>query len=281
MKLALGTVQFGLDYGAFGTGRKVAATEVAQMLDRAASAGVDLLDTARAYGGAEDALAAAGAPGRFRIVTKCPSLRGAPDPAAALLAAFAASCAALGVRQVAGYLMHDAGDLQQPGVWSALQQLQADGRAGRIGVSAYGYDEALALCESYPLTLVQLPANVLQPWFRDRGLPPGVEVHVRSAFLQGFLLGDPDRLPARFRPWRGTLATFRDRAATLGLSPQAAALAPLLNSSHIHRVVVGADTPEQLDQILAAAVAPSADLGDYPGLTPALTDPRTWQDPAT
>lgn len=280
MKLALGTVQFGLNYGNFGARRQVEASEVVSVLARAREAGVDLLDTARAYGQSETVLGTVGAAGQFRIVTKCPSLAQESDPADALQAAFEASCKALGVTHVAGYLLHNAADIARSGVWDALQALVASGRVGRIGASVYGYDEAEALCRRYPVTLVQLPANVLTPWYADHRLPREVEVHVRSVFLQGFLLSDPARLPDRFQPWRGTLETFQERAARLGLTPQAAALAPLLQSPHIDRVVVGVESVAQLDQILETIstidTSASLDLGKYPDISPMLTDPRTW-----
>lgn len=276
MKLALGTVQFGVDYGAFGTGRQVERDQVAVMLDQAWAAGIDLLDTARAYGESEAVLGEKHAAGRFRIVTKCPPLAAAGDAAAELQAQFDASCKALGTDRLAGYLLHSASDIERPGVLRALESLAAAGRVERFGVSTYDFAEAGALCSRYPLTLVQLPANVLVPWFRDQGLPKTVEVHVRSAFLQGFLLSDPERLSGRFVKWRPVLETFRSRAAALGLTPQQAALAPLLNSPYIHRVIVGADTPAQLAQTVSAAAVGPADLGNFATVTPELTDPRTW-----
>ncbi|HRC59446.1 MAG TPA: aldo/keto reductase [Candidatus Propionivibrio aalborgensis] len=277
MKLALGTVQFGVDYGAFGTGRQVARPQVTEILDLALAAGVDLLDTARAYGEAEAVIGAQPASEQFRIVTKCPPIAPEVDAADALLAQFEASCRALGVKKVAGYLLHFAGDIARPGVVDVLESLVADGRIERFGVSIYDFAEAEEICARYPVTLVQLPANVLVPWFRDRGLPETVEVHVRSAFLQGFLLSDPLGLSDRFVEWRSVLETFRHRAGALGLSPHQAALAPLLHSPYVHRVVVGCDTPAQLTELISAAATGPADLGDYATVTPELTDPRNWQ----
>lgn len=280
MKLALGTVQFGLNYGNFGANRQVELSEVASILTRAREAGINLLDTARAYGQSEMVLGAVNAADHFHIITKCPPLAQERDPVGALRIAFENSCNALGVKRVAGYLLHNAEDIEYPGVWNALEALVASQRVDRIGVSAYGYDEAETLCRRYPLTLVQLPANVLMPWYAERGLPHGVEVHVRSAFLQGFLLSDPAQLPERFQPWRTTLETFHARAAQLGLTPQAAALAPLLQSPHIDRVVVGVERLAQFDQVLDAISTIDAsrplDLGKYSNVTAALTDPRTW-----
>ena len=49
-KIALGTVQFGLDYGVNNKRGKIPADEVFRILDKAAEAGIDTLDTAHAYG---------------------------------------------------------------------------------------------------------------------------------------------------------------------------------------------------------------------------------------
>lgn len=280
MKLALGTVQFGIDYGAFNSRGQVPPPEVAAILDRAGAAGVQILDTARAYGTAEEALALARAPARFEIVTKCPPLRDAADPARALQAAFDASCAALGVTCVHGYLMHDCDDILRPGVWPALERLQSAGRIAHLGVSAYDPADVARIHRRHPITLAQLPANVLNPWFTAPALPETVELHVRSAFLQGFLLSDPDRLPARFQPWRETLVSFRDQARAQGLSPLEGALAPLLTCRRIAQVVVGVESLNQLEKILSAASVaqdrPDLRLGPFPDAGPALTDPRRW-----
>lgn len=280
MKLMLGTVQFGISYGAFNATGQVPLDKVEAMLSAAAAAGIDMLDTARAYGDSEAVLARAGAPARFDIVTKCPDLRAESDPVAALHAAFDASCAALGVTRLYGYLLHNAEDLARPGIWDALCTLRDAGRVGSIGVSGYEAEAVADLCDLFPLTLVQLPANVLDPWYDRVILPGSVEVHVRSAFLQGFLLGDPEQLPPHLAPFRTVLEQFRAQAAAQGVTPLQAALAPLLASPRVTRVAVGADNPEQLEQIVQAVQAldgrPAPQLGPFAGVTRDLTDPRRW-----
>ena len=281
MKLALGTVQFGIDYGAFNAQGQTPLTEVRTILARAQQAGICTLDTARAYGEAEAVLAATGAPDNFNIITKCPALDGNDsDAASAVEAAFDTSCAALGVDRVHGYLLHNSRDLARPGVWDVLERLVSEKRVSRIGVSGYDVAEVAELATRFPLTLTQLPANVLDPWYLSSPLPAPVEVHVRSAFLQGFLLSDPASLPSHFAPFRETLMNFRAQAAALDLTPLQAALAPLLASSQIAQVVVGVETLAQLDDILdaAAVVDERQDISftPFPGVTTDLTDPRRW-----
>src|SRR4051794_421371 len=71
MKLGLGTVQFGVDYGISNPAGRTPPEEVGRVLDLAVSIGVQVLDTAPLYGSSEEVL------GRclkrdhgFRIVTK-------------------------------------------------------------------------------------------------------------------------------------------------------------------------------------------------------------------
>ena len=281
MKLVIGTAQFGAVYGAFNACGQISLAEVENILARGCAAGIRVLDTARAYGVSETVLAQAGAPSRFSIVTKCPALGSATDPAAAVAAAFEASCAALGVSDIYGYLLHNSQDLMRPGVWSVLEALMRDGRVARVGVSGYEVAEVAILCTHYPINLVQLPGNVLDPWFLQSPLPDGVDLHVRSAFLQGFLLADPERLPARFQPWREILVAFRTNAAAHGLTPIQAALAPLLTCPRITQVVVGVDSLNQLGEILDAAIVAEThqnlSLAPLPNVSKSLTDPRRWK----
>ena len=55
-KIALGTVQFGTDYGINSTHGKVQLDEVERILNYAKSEGIELLDTAPAYGNSEQIL---------------------------------------------------------------------------------------------------------------------------------------------------------------------------------------------------------------------------------
>ena len=54
MKLALGTVQFGIDYGIANTKGQVQIEEVQSILNYAKKNGVNILDTASGYGDSEE-----------------------------------------------------------------------------------------------------------------------------------------------------------------------------------------------------------------------------------
>ncbi len=56
MKLALGTAQFGMNYGIANSSGKVNHEEAREILSLGRSVGIDTLDTAIAYGDSEESL---------------------------------------------------------------------------------------------------------------------------------------------------------------------------------------------------------------------------------
>lgn len=280
MKISLGTVQFGSSYGAFNTCGQVPLNEVGDLLTLANKFGVTELDTARAYGDAERVLAILNAPSKFNLISKCPTLANEDNPVDSLLSSFERTLSTLKVQKISGYLLHNAEDLLRPGVFSALLDLRDSGRVDRIGFSGYEIQEALKLCIKHQVDIVQLPANVLDPWYENVKFPTGVELHVRSAFLQGFLLSTPDNLPNHLMQFSGLLCKFRSDAQAQGLTALEAALAPLLGNPQITKVVVGVDSLHQLSEILHSAQKldghSPVKFGPYNGASRDLTDPRRW-----
>ena len=176
MKLALGTVQFGLPYGATNKQGQVGAGEIERILARARAAGIDLLDTAAAYGTSEDVLGASDeARAGFSIVTKTQPLRLESIDAEAVervVDGVRRSVRRLHVAALDGLLVHHAPDLLAPGgdrLYDALQSLRAEGLVRRLGASVYTVDQLLTLLERYPLEIVQLPMNVLDQAFLQTG----------------------------------------------------------------------------------------------------------------
>jgi len=285
MKLGLGTVQFGLDYGATNRAGRVPETEVRAMLAMTTDAGVRLLDTANAYGEAEAVL------GRclprshgFSVVTKTPPGGSLPQ----IEAAFSASLARLDMERVAGLLCHRPNELLA-GAGKAIAHWLLDqretGRAERVGVSVYSPAEADALFARYPFDLVQLPLNVLDQRFLadgclDRLLAQGVEIHVRSAFLQGLLLEAPERLAPSFAPLGPALSTYRQYLERQGIPPLTAALGFVAGACPAATVVCGATGRSELAEIIAAAARPTDALPDFHQFArndDPLIDPRQWK----
>lgn len=268
-RLALGTAQFGLAYGLNNQAGQPSTTAVAEVLAAAQAAGLTLLDTAAAYGNSEARLGElAGQNPTFELITKLPA-----GPPAQVAQHLAEALARLRRAHLYGVIFHAFKPLQEePAAWQALQVARAAGQVARIGVSLYHPHEAeWLLAEGWDIDLVQAPYNVLDQRFAavlPRLAARGVEVHVRSAFLQGLLLREPATLPDFFRPLAPKLTQLRQLAAAAGVPLPAMLLLFAANAPGVARAVIGVDSVANLHENLAAAhYAAAAEM-----LRPALAE---------
>jgi len=269
MKLALGTVQFGLDYGVANEAGQVSLAEAQGVLSLASASGINLLDTAIAYGSSEAVLGKVGVD-RFRVVTKLPSLpsAGENDIAPWVRDQVEASLARLGQKQIYGLLLHRPKDLlgaQSKLLIEALIALKEAGVVQKIGISIYSPDELDAIRKKVQIDLVQAPVNVIDRrmetsgWL-DRLKDDGVEVHARSVFLQGLLLMERGKIPQKFSRWSMLWDAWHEKLQNSGASPLAACLAYPLSLRQIDHVIVGVDAATQLAEIIQASNKTEADL---------------------
>jgi aryl-alcohol dehydrogenase-like predicted oxidoreductase len=259
--LALGTVQFGLDYGIANVAGQVSSDEVRRILFLAQKSGIDALDTAIAYGTSEEVLGKAGVDG-FRIVTKLPTLSADQSNIARWVRdQIEASLRRLGQKKLYGLLLHQSQDLsgsKGAQLIQALADLKNDGVVQKIGVSIYSPDELEVICNKIKIDLVQAPLNVVDRrlessgWL-DRLKDDGVEVHTRSAFLQGLLLMERIKIPQKFSRWSSLWDQWHEHLKKSGTSALAASLAYPISLKRVDRVVVGVDSAAQLGEILLAA----------------------------
>ena len=268
MKLSLGTVQFGLDYGITNQSGQMPLGLVSEVLALARLHGLADLDTAISYGDAEARLGQIGVQG-FRVVTKLPPLPwafpvGVSDAGVWAAAQLKASLRRLGCDNVYGLLLHRPSDLlgiQGPALLDALLNMQAQGFVQKLGISIYAPSELDAVMPLVRWGLVQAPFNLV-----DRRLQTSrwleklkdmdVELHTRSAFLQGLLLTRSDALPPKFAPWLKQWRRWQDWQKVTGCSALSACLAFPQSFQEVDRVVVGIDSPAQLRAILASKLEP-------------------------
>ncbi len=264
MKIGLGTVQFGLDYGVSNKSGKTPPQEVKRIIETAAQNGIRVIDTAALYGTSEDSLGMALPAGHaFDIITKTikfGKVTIGDDDAAALESAFARSLSRLKAPSVYGLMMHDADDLLKDGgakLFEKMVELKKAGLVKKIGASVYTAEQIDRLLSGFSIDLVQLPVNVLDQRLIKSGhlaklRSAGVEVHGRSAFLQGLLLMDPDGLAPFFEPVKEHLRLYHGFLEQENISPVHGAIGFVAGLDEIDTVVCGVETSDQLLDILKA-----------------------------
>ncbi|HJU60869.1 MAG TPA: aldo/keto reductase [Candidatus Binatia bacterium] len=265
MKIALGTAQFGMSYGVANEFRQVAMKEMRKILDRAAQASVDTIDTAIGYGDSEARLGELGVHD-WNVITKLPALPDSVvDVGTWLTQHVSASLRRLRIRALHALLLHRPADLigRHGGpLQTALRRIKHEGQAKLIGVSIYDPGELDLLWQTFRPDLVQAPLNVLDQrlvisgWLGRLNIA-GIRVHTRSSFLQGLLLMPARKRPDYFKKWASALDKWVDWCMGVGCSPLRAAVSFVLAQPGIEKVVVGVDSLTQLNEILQAAASPA------------------------
>jgi aryl-alcohol dehydrogenase-like predicted oxidoreductase len=258
-KLVLGTVQFGLPYGVTNRVGQTSSIEVRQILDLARQSGLEILDTARAYGNSEQVLGQCGVQG-WRIVSKLPGRQTVGGAEHWVRDCLDQSLSALRVESLDGLLLHQPSLLLGKDgsiIYETLQNLKAEGRIGKFGISVYEPAELDALISCFDLDLVQLPFNLvdrrmLHSGWLERLHKAGIEVHARSCFLQGLLLTSQGERPAKFDRWNSLWHSWHEWLTQSGQTPLSACLGFSLAQPYIDRVLIGTESVAQLVEILSA-----------------------------
>lgn len=258
MNLILGTVQFGLDYGITNDNGKVNTATALDILDVANQANIHLLDTAAAYGDSEAVLGRlCHSRNEFDIISKIPSSK---THVMDIKRSVNDSLNRLQVDKLHAILFHDQQDItnaQSRQNMAILAQLKDEQKVAKIGASFYTPDALESALSMHNLDIIQIPANCLDQRFEQSGLldeakSRGVEIHVRSLFLQGLLLKENARLPLYLQPFKPELASYFSMAKELNLKPLQLALLYLISNKSMDYGVVGCVNPHQLIEITEA-----------------------------
>lgn len=262
-KIGLGTVQFGLNYGVANKNGKVPFGEAKKIVEGAIEAGIDTFDTAISYGDSEQVLGTIGVQD-LKVVTKLPDLPdGISDVAGWVENQVSQSVVKLGANAVYAVLLHRSENLLGSNgdqIAKSLNWLKTQGLVQKVGVSIYDPAELMRVINKIDLDIVQAPLNLVDRRLVDSGwldrlFSEGIEVHTRSAFLQGLLLMSRKQIPPYFERWSSLWDNWQRALREGHVNPVEACLSYPLSLASVSRVVVGVDSVAQFNTILQAAEA--------------------------
>lgn len=253
-KIVLGTVQFGTNYGINNTSGQVSLEEVRMILSIATQNGINTLDTSSAYGTSEqslgDALKKTGL--NFNIVSKYPkSDVGVRDT-------FMNSINNLGVEKLYGYLEHNFEFYQEhPETFDEMRKLKEEGFIQKIGFSLYNPQQLQYLYDhNVQFDILQFPYNIFDCQFEPymgQLCMDNVEIHTRSAFLQGLFFKDTTTLPKKLIPLKSYLDKLHQYCDNHKLTVESLALGYVLHNTYIQGALIGVDNHIQLENNLKVA----------------------------
>ncbi|MEZ9761358.1 aldo/keto reductase [Vibrio splendidus] len=254
MKIALGTVQFGLNYGVTNSGGKVSLDEVNSILELAKQSSISIIDTAIAYGDSEATL------GRFdlssfSVISKIPSLK---IHSGSIEKSVSGSLKRLNIDSLYGVMLHDEDDvfIENNKLLNELKSLKEQGLIKKVGASFYSPEIALKAIDEGIVDIIQVPANQLDSRFSAQGIfdkaaKKNVEVHIRSLFLQGLLAVNNNKRPMNFQR-HPDLIKYDKYAQEFDLSNLELALLYLEQTKDLDFGVLGFVNAQQLKETLAA-----------------------------
>lgn len=290
MKLGLGTAQFGIDYGISNQDGKTSLDEIEKILDVAMHNGISIIDTAAMYGTSEEALGKTSSDSfKFKIVTKTPRFTSSAitsDDVQRLEDSFFQSLQKMKHASIYGLLIHNADDLLNKNadlLFAKMSELKQKGLVEKIGVSVYTALQVDKILGKFQIDIIQLPINVFDQRLLISGhlsklKKRGVEIHARSAFLQGLLLMSPEALPPFFDSMREHLENYHRTVHQHGLTPVRAALGFLIGIPDIDFIICGVNNHTQLKEICTEAVpVESMDFSSFALSDESILNPSNWR----
>lgn len=262
-KLALGTAQFGLNYGVSNVCGKVQILEVDRILRTALDLGIDTIDTAAAYGKSEAVLGSL--LNNFKVFSTYTKIRALPCDVIKvekwISSEVYGSMERLNCSNIAGVLLHDAKQLLGPNgkeIYRTLNILKSRGVFKHIGVSVYYPSDLELLLKNFNFDIVQFPFSIVDRRFLKNGLmrrlnKMGVIIHTRSVFLQGLLLMQLEARPEKFSIWKELWEQWHQWLEKSGQTALEGSLQYVLSFKEIDRIIVGVENVSQLVEIANAS----------------------------
>ncbi len=261
MKLRLGTVQFGMDYGILGN-KKPAFEDAISWLDYATQNGISAIDTARAYGTAEEVV------GEFirrktipreklTISTKMrPNMLEelAPDVyEKTILGELKKQLQVLNTDYVDEYVFHSARYAFDKDKLKAIQIAKKYGLAKEVGVSVYEPEEAIACIESGMVDFIQMPYSIFDQRMKKADVfrkanNACIKVDTRSAFIQGLIMMEEDQVPDFLVEAKPIVRKITEICEEENLNKIHLAISYVKREREISHLVFGVDSLEQLKQ---------------------------------
>jgi len=253
-KLILGTVQMGLAYGVNNTVGKVSLENSHDILEYAFDNGIQILDSAEAYGNAHEVIGLfhKNQPNKsFEIITKLPHQFNADikDKVNTYLTE-------LHVNQLHALLFHSFSSYKENiDNFEVLTNLKVSGKIKYIGVSVYTNEEIEAVLLNDDVDIIQLPFNLfdnsnLRGKILEKAKSKGKIIHTRSALLQGLFFKAINSENKTVQSLKHEMSQLSNISKSSEAPIEQLALNYCLQQTTIDNVLIGVDSKQQLEDNL-------------------------------
>ena len=280
MSIAIGTAQFGLNYGISNLLGRTSFNEAKRIIEYAKLSKINFIDTAREYGNSEEVIGkiiSNNNQNYFNIITKV-------SKSSDIESDINKSLEMLSMHSVYGVLIHNTNMLFGPegkSIYRDLVDKKQKGLVKKVGVSVYTPKETKKILENFDIDIIQIPSSILDQRFVNSGTiemlkEKNIEIHVRSIFLQGLYFMSPN-IPDCFSSIKEKLMQVDEAAQHFNIS-KVKLIIEYAKSLDVDKIVVGVNNLNQLIEIHKEYNSEKIDINfNSFSLDNKLVDPRFWE----
>ena len=257
-KLIIGTANFGLNYGQGILKKKVDTEEIKKIILFCKKKKINFLDTAFSY--KNERYLKSQKLNKWNIITKISikNFKNEKNIDKKINLLINKTINIFKVKNLYGVLFHDIKEIEKKSgkkFYSILEKLKKDKKIKKIGVSVYNPKDIDKILKNYKFDIIQCPLSIFDRRFINTGYlkkmkKKGIEVHIRSIFLQGLLLMQHKLMPKKFNRWN----KIWNKWSAWNIKNKTTKLETCVNFinqiANIDKVVVGITNKKQLQDIL-------------------------------
>ncbi len=166
-------------------------------------------------------------------------------------------------------------------IFKNLEILKQRNYFKKIGISIYDTNYLNKLISNFNFDIVQCPYNILDKrilttgWL-DKLKSKGIEIHVRSIFLQGLLVNKSIYKKKYFKKWQTSFIKWFDNLDNNNISPIDYCLSDLLNYD-FDKIIIGINNSKNLEEIINFKTINKNKMINFSISDKKLIDPRNWK----
>lgn len=284
-----------MDYGIANKKGKPELSQAIEIVRTAWKNGIRFFDTAQAYGNSEEVLGECFKElkrdmddNQLSVISKIdPNIKPADEDK--ILERIEETSEKLGQDNIYGLMLHRESWLEEglKFIKRVIPKLKAEKKIINFGASVYSIKKAFEALNMDEIDMIQLPFNI----FDQRALEHGVfqladeknkKIFVRSVYLQGLLLLNPNQVPDTLAFSRDALNKYHNFSRDCDIPPKLLAVAFVLKKAPNAMIVIGSETPGQVkENISLYKKSKDINLPDLSVLStydPQLINPSLWQN---
>ncbi|MBI1833408.1 MAG: aldo/keto reductase [Candidatus Andersenbacteria bacterium] len=295
-RLGLGTVEIGIANYAMGQKGLISEDDATRLLNEVVDLGITYIDTARAYGVAEERIGKSGIlkkPGVVVGTKTAQFLEKGEDPRGTELEQrirvdIEESLRMLQVDSLQLVQLHGGSkeQIERGEIIEVMQKLKDEGKIQHVGIATRGEEAPLAAIDSGFFETIQAAYSILDqrmvPHVLPKAAAAGVNIINRSVLLKGVLTKHYSKLPTALTPLKEAAAQAEQIALEIGTNLPSLALRFVLSHEAISTALVGTMKTQHLkaaqDAVEAGPLPPEiiAKLEALAISDPNLIDPSRW-----